>query len=150
MFVVLVDVNGVLKIADFGLSSVFKDTRKTPPETLLLDTQSGSDPYRSPEVFSGVSYDAAANDVFSCGMTYFVMLFGDAPWKFSNLKSKRFSKYVSNRNQWKNQLDTKKKSLKTLLMALLDPNPKTRIKLEEVMKDPWFLEIEGKHLARSN
>ena len=67
----LLGTNGVLKIADFGLAASF-NTDPTVQESRrgLRKTMCGSPLYMAPELLvlkAGMSYNALASDVWSCG-----------------------------------------------------------------------------------
>merc|ERR1719329_1696345 len=61
-----------VKITDFGVSKMM------PPDGLLRQTV-GTSPYMSPEMLAGQGYDERT-DVWSLGVTVYVMLFGTFPY----------------------------------------------------------------------
>lgn len=67
---ILVDRNGVLKLADFGLSRVMEVEG-----SLKLTMQVGSYAYRAPETFLNKPYDNRS-DVWSAGIILYIMLTG--------------------------------------------------------------------------
>lgn len=67
----LLDQNGNLKIADFGLATVFRHKQVK----RRLTTVCGSLPYVAPEVPFG-DYDGESVDVWACGIILFVLLAG--------------------------------------------------------------------------
>lgn len=64
---------GSLKIADFGLSNIMKDGK-------FLKTQCGSLSYASPELLSSKNYEGTCVDIWSLGVTLYVMLTGRFPF----------------------------------------------------------------------
>jgi 5'-AMP-activated protein kinase, catalytic alpha subunit len=70
---VLLDGNGVVKVADFGLSNLMKDGR-------LLRTNCGSLNYAAPEIIGRRPYEGTALDVWSCGVILFTMVVGALPF----------------------------------------------------------------------
>jgi len=69
----LIDQNGNLKLADFGLASMISDGSH-------LVTSCGSPNYAAPEVINGVSYDGMASDIWSCGVILYASLTGSLPF----------------------------------------------------------------------
>ncbi|KAH9690208.1 CBL-interacting serine/threonine-protein kinase 8 [Citrus sinensis] len=109
----LLDSQGHLKISDFGLSAL--------PEqgVSLLRTTCGTPNYVAPEVLSHKGYNGAAADVWSCGVILYVLIAGYLP--FDEL-----------------DLTTLYMGAKSLIHRILDPNPETRITIEEIRNDEWF------------
>jgi WD40 repeat protein len=74
---VLLTLEGVPKIADFGLAKNLRDSSQTQSGTVL-----GSPCYMSPEQASGSVRDVGpASDVYSLGAILYEMLVGDPPFK---------------------------------------------------------------------
>ncbi|XVF88363.1 hypothetical protein PTKIN_Ptkin19aG0044800 [Pterospermum kingtungense] len=126
----LLDSYGNLKVSDFGLSAL-------PQQGVgLLHTTCGTPNYVAPEVLSDQGYDGAAADVWSCGVILFVITAGylpfdeiDLPTLYKKVNAAQFSSPF-----WFSP------ELKSLVQKILDPNPKTRIQIEGIRKDPWFQE----------
>ncbi|XP_057522154.1 CBL-interacting serine/threonine-protein kinase 9-like isoform X1 [Amaranthus tricolor] len=126
----LVDSCGVLKVADFGLSTFSQQVR----EDGLLHTACGTPNYVAPEVFTDKGYDGTAADVWSCGIILFVLLAGYFPFDDENL--------INLHNQILNGEFIVPPWLsfgaKRLIRCILDPNPLTRMTISEIMEDDWF------------
>ncbi|EOY31088.1 Protein kinase domain - like 10 [Theobroma cacao] len=124
----LLDSYGNLKVSDFGLSAL-------PQQGVgLLHTTCGTPNYVAPEVLSNQGYDGAAADVWSCGVVLFVIMAGylpfdeiDLPTLYKKVNAAQFSFPF-----WFSP------GAKSLVQKILDPNPKTRIKIEGIKNDPWF------------
>ncbi|KAK4265166.1 hypothetical protein QN277_026252 [Acacia crassicarpa] len=125
----LLDAFGNLKVSDFGLSALTKQGNG------LLHTTCGTPNYVAPEVLSNLGYDGAAADVWSCGVILFVLMAGYLPFEEPNLQAlfKRINAAEYACPFWFSA------GAKTFLYKMLDPNPKTRIRIEEIRKDPWFI-----------
>ncbi|KAI4376264.1 hypothetical protein MLD38_014048 [Melastoma candidum] len=120
----LLDNRGNLKVSDFGLSALRKSGD-------LLSTACGSPCYVAPE-----GYDGAAADVWSCGVILFELLAGFLPFDDPNLLNlyKKISKAAYTCPAWFSNRQEK------LLSRLFDPNPKSRMTIQEIVEEPWFQE----------
>lgn len=124
----LLDVRGNLKVSDFGLSAL-------PQQGVhLLHTTCGTPNYVAPEVLNGQGYDGASADIWSCGVILYVLMAGYLPFEEADLAS-LYSKI--------NAADFScpfwfSASAKSLIDRILDPNPNTRITIDEIRDDPWF------------
>lgn len=126
----LLDENGVLKVSDFGLSA-FAASRH---QDGLLHTTCGTPAYVAPEVINRRGYDGAKADIWSCGVILYVLLAGYLPFHDSNLISmyRKISKGDYKFPTWFSPEVSK------LLSRILDPNPKARISISKIMRNPWF------------
>lgn len=73
----LLDANGNVRIADFGLSNMILDGE-------LLNTSCGSPNYAAPEVISGKLYAGPEVDIWSCGIILYALLCGRLPFDDDN------------------------------------------------------------------
>ena len=62
----------VLKISDFGLSTVFRYQGSE----RMLNKCCGTEPYVAPEVYAGMEYNAEPADLWSCGIVLVALLAG--------------------------------------------------------------------------
>lgn len=124
----LLDSQGNLKISDFGLSAL-------PAEGVsILRTTCGTPNYVAPEVLSHKGYNGALADVWSCGVILYVLMAGYLPFDEMDLTTLY------------NKIDKADFSCpsffpvgaKSLIQRILDPNPETRISIEEIKNDEWF------------
>ncbi|KAL3532867.1 hypothetical protein ACH5RR_006388 [Cinchona calisaya] len=124
----LLDSKGNLKVSDFGLSALKKQTG------CLLSTACGSPSYVAPELLTDKGYDGAAADVWSCGVILFELLAGFLPFDDSNLTNlyKKIYRAEYAFPEWFTD------GQKQLISRLLDPNPKTRITMAEIIEHQWF------------
>ncbi|KAF8036525.1 hypothetical protein BT93_C2296 [Corymbia citriodora subsp. variegata] len=124
----LLDFHGNLKVSDFGLSAL-------PQQGVgLLHTTCGTPNYVAPEVLGQQGYDGAAADIWSCGVILFVIMAGylpfdevDLPSLYKKVNAAEFSCPI-----WFSP------GAKSLIQNILDPNPKTRININNIRKHPWF------------
>ncbi|KAE8687449.1 CBL-interacting serine/threonine-protein kinase 24 [Hibiscus syriacus] len=124
----LLDSSGNLKVSDFGLSALPQQGGR------LLHTTCGTPNYVAPEVLGNEGYDGAAADVWSCGVILFVIMAGYLPFDEIDLPTlyKKISAAQFSCPFWFSP------GAKSLIQKILDPNPKTRIQIEGIKKDPWF------------
>lgn len=124
----LLDSQGNLKISDFGLSAL-------PDQGVsLLHTTCGTPNYVAPEVLGHTGYDGAIADIWSCGVILYVLMAGYLPFDevdltmlYSKIKTAEFT-YPS----WFSI------GAKSLIQRILDPDPNSRIRIEEIRRDEWF------------
>lgn len=147
----LLDGHGNLKLADFGLATLFVrgKTRRT------LTTRCGTPAYMSPEVSKSSEYEGDDADVWSCCIILIILLTGstymflcrmtniiyfviDLPWESSTSNSSDFIMHI------KNKSNSKIKSLpegpKRIIYETLKLEPRTRWKISDIVKDPWYLQ----------
>jgi 5'-AMP-activated protein kinase catalytic alpha subunit len=127
---VLLDAKGNVKISDFGLSALPQHCRADG----LLHTTCGSPNYVAPEVIADRGYHGATADVWSCGVILFVLLTGWLPFEDRNLAVLCHKIFKSEFN-CPNFLSV---GVGNLVKRILDPNPKTRITIPEIVEDEWF------------
>nr|QSH71657.1 CBL-interacting protein kinase [Hedychium coronarium] len=126
----LLDEQGNLKIADFGLSAFAEHVR---PDG-LFHTTCGTPAYVAPEVVGKKGYDGAKADIWSCGVILFVLLAGFLPFQDENILAmyKKIRRGDFQCPPWFSS------DARRLITKLLDPNPKTRITFERLMEAPWL------------
>lgn len=141
--------DGDLKIADFGLATLFEYNG----QKKLSSTLCGSPPYIAPEVMSHsrhgekgkdskhktAGYAADVVDIWSCGVILFVLLTGNTPWERPTSDSGEFMDYIHNfpsgdaSGLWERLPPT---SL-SLLKGMLNIDPAKRFSFDMVRRHPW-------------
>ncbi|THF99423.1 hypothetical protein TEA_025499 [Camellia sinensis var. sinensis] len=123
-----------VKICDFGYSksSVF---HSQPKSTV------GTPAYIAPEVLSKKEYDGKLADVWSCGVTLYVMLVGAYPFEdpadpknFRNTIVRILNVHYSIPDYVRISIECRH-----LLTRIFMANPEKRITIPEIKKHPWFL-----------
>lgn len=128
-----------MKIADFGWASVMQNKSQTV-------TVAGTYQYLAPEIIEQKGYTTPV-DVWMLGIIFYEMINGKTPFEPKRLargedflkpliKNIRYSK-----PQFTSDFNTKSKQLIT---KLLEKNPKKRIKIGEITKDPLFSKYDLK------
>ncbi|XP_047166990.1 CBL-interacting serine/threonine-protein kinase 10-like isoform X1 [Vigna umbellata] len=127
---ILLDENDNLKISDFGLSALAESKHQDG----LLHTACGTPAYVAPEVIKRKGYDGAKADIWSCGVVLFVLLAGYIPFQDPNLMVmyRKISKAEFTCPRWL------PRGVRRLLSKMLDPNPNTRISIDEIKQCSWF------------
>ncbi|CAN1834725.1 Serine/threonine-protein kinase SAPK3 [Linum perenne] len=130
-----------LKICDFGYSK--SGLLHSQPKSTV-----GTPAYIAPEVLSRKEYDGKIADVWSCGVTLYVMLVGgypfedpDDPRNFRKTIGRIMSVQYSIPDYVRVSADCKQ-----LLSCIFVANPAKRITLPEIKQHPWFLKNLPKEL----
>ncbi|KAL0366341.1 UNVERIFIED_CONTAM: CBL-interacting serine/threonine-protein kinase [Sesamum radiatum] len=124
----LLDSQGNLKISDFGLSAL-------PAEGVsLLRTTCGTPNYVAPEVLSHKGYNGALADIWSCGVILYVLMAGYLPFDEIDLTT-LYGKIENAEFSCPSWFPV---GARSLIHRILDPNPETRIRIEEIRNDEWF------------
>lgn len=134
---ILLDKNGNLKLADFGLASRFK--RKDGTLRLSSDHR-GSPQYMAPEILMGVKYHPERTDVWSIGVLVFVLLTGETPWDLPMYTDENFQEFIRNEGnvavgQWA-KIEFRHLNL---LRKILQPDPSRRATIRDLRSHPWFV-----------
>ncbi|XP_044484498.1 serine/threonine-protein kinase SAPK2-like [Mangifera indica] len=123
-----------LKICDFGYSK--SSVLHSQPKSTV-----GTPAYIAPEVLSRKEYDGKIADVWSCGVTLYVMLVGAYPFEdpedprnFRKTIQRILSVHYSIPDYVRVSMECKH-----LLSRIFVANPEKRITIEEIKKHPWFL-----------
>ncbi|KAK8913560.1 CBL-interacting protein kinase 24 [Platanthera zijinensis] len=124
----LLDSLGNLKVSDFGLSTLSQQGAG------LLHTTCGTPNYVAPEVLSHQGYDGSASDVWSCGVILYVLMAGYLPFDETDLPTlyRKINAAEFSFPPWFSS------GAKSLICKILDPNPKTRVSIDDVQNDVWF------------
>ncbi|KAL9612929.1 MAG: hypothetical protein Q9167_002512 [Letrouitia subvulpina] len=141
---ILLSAEGNLKIADFGLATLFSHNGITK----LCTTSCGSPPYTAPEVVACDSrvarkldrgYRGDLVDIWSCGVVLFVLLVGNTPWDEPLDRSAEFYEYVTSNGHPDDELwrNLPPETL-SLLRGMMRVEPGQRFSLTEVRRHPWF------------
>ncbi|GAV62480.1 Pkinase domain-containing protein/NAF domain-containing protein [Cephalotus follicularis] len=126
----LLDENGNLKVADFGLSAFAAAKHQDG----LLYTTCGTPAYVAPEVISRKGYDGTKADIWSCGVILFVLLAGYLPFHDSNLMV-MYRKIIKADYKFPSWFSPE---VRRLLSRILDPCSASRISIAKIMESPWF------------
>lgn len=123
----LLDSNGSIKIADFGLSNWMRDGD-------FLRTSCGSPNYAAPEVISGALYAGPEVDVWSAGVILYALLCGSLPFDDDSIPS-LFKKIKSGMYSLPSHLS---QLARDLIPRMLVVDPMKRITIPEIIAHPWY------------
>lgn len=131
---ILLNKEGVLKLADFGMATVYKNDQNK--QRRRLTSRAGTRLYAAPEILKGDDYDGEMADVWSMGVVLYLMLVGDAPWSEASDEATEFKKYKDKAAF--NDLNCSSEA-QTLLLSMLKVDPKARASLVDIKDSEWFV-----------
>ncbi|GMH00173.1 hypothetical protein Nepgr_002012 [Nepenthes gracilis] len=123
-----------VKICDFGYSK--SAVLHSQPKSAV-----GTPAYIAPEVLSKREYNGKIADVWSCGVTLFVMLFGAYPFEDPD-DPKNFRKTICRILSAEYSIPDPipiSMDCRHLLSLIFVLNPEKRITISEIKRHPWFL-----------
>ncbi|OIV96234.1 hypothetical protein TanjilG_14911 [Lupinus angustifolius] len=123
-----------LKICDFGYSK--SSLLHSRPKSTV-----GTPAYIAPEVFSRREYDGKMADVWSCGVTLYVMLVGAYPFEDQE-DPKNFRKTINRIMAVQYKIPDYvhiSQDCRRLLSRIFVANPVRRVTIKELKSHPWFL-----------
>jgi serine/threonine-protein kinase SRK2 len=133
-----------LKICDFGYSK--SSLLHSKPKSTV-----GTPAYIAPEVLSRREYDGKTADVWSCGVTLYVMLVGGYPFEDPD-DPKNFRKTIGRIMSIQYKIPEYvhvSQDCKQLLASIFVTNPAKRITMREIRSHPWFLKNLPRELTEA-
>eukprot|EP00262_Sarcandra_glabra_P022179 TRINITY_DN9712_c0_g4_i1.p1 TRINITY_DN9712_c0_g4~~TRINITY_DN9712_c0_g4_i1.p1 ORF type:complete len:356 (-),score=46.55 TRINITY_DN9712_c0_g4_i1:403-1470(-) len=133
-----------LKICDFGYSK--SSLLHSRPKSTV-----GTPAYIAPEVLSRREYDGKMADVWSCGVTLYVMLVGAYPFEDQE-DPKNFRKTINRIMAVQYKIPDYvhiSQDCKQLLSRIFVANPAKRITLKEIKSHAWFLKNLPRELTEA-
>ncbi|RHZ69309.1 hypothetical protein Glove_284g52 [Diversispora epigaea] len=134
---------GCLKISDFGNGECFRMAWET--QSHLSRGICGSGPYIAPEEFTEDWFDPRLVDVWACGIIYMGMITGRHLWKIAKAgEDCNFKIYLEARTHGVYLAPFQKLSIgvRRVMSMVIEPNPKDRATIEQIINDPWFSKID--------
>lgn len=128
----LINEEGVLKISDFGLATLFRCKGRE----RLLDRRCGTKPYCAPEVFVK-PYKAEPSDIWSCGIVLIAMLTGELPWSDA-VTSEEFINYKNDNYITATPWSKLGNATLSLIRKILVIDPDKRLTIEQILNNPWM------------
>uniref|UniRef100_K7FPW0 non-specific serine/threonine protein kinase n=1 Tax=Pelodiscus sinensis TaxID=13735 RepID=K7FPW0_PELSI len=122
---ILLDGNGNIKIADFGLSNVYQQDK-------FLQTYCGSPLYASPEIVNGRPYKGPEVDSWSLGVLLYILVHGTMPFDGQDYKT-----LVKQITSGEYREPTKLSDASGLIRWMLMVNPERRATVEDIASHWW-------------
>lgn len=134
---VLIGLNGIVKIIDFGFATIVKRGIKS-------FVYCGTPNYMAPEIVKKEDYEALSVDIWASGVLLFLLVTGTFPFG-SNKESKVFKRILKHDLIFPEYISD---LCKDLINLMLDPCPDTRIKADQVLIHPWIV-MKGKVIYKN-
>ena len=123
---IMLDSNNIPKIIDFGFSSFYKRGEE-------LEEPVGSLSYACPEIIQQKKYEPELADVWTLGVTLYVMVCGYLPFSEEDDK-KNNELIIEGKVEYPSEIGN---ICKDLLKKMLEVDPKKRINLLKISRHPW-------------
>lgn len=123
----LLDYDGAIKLADFGLSNTYKED-----ETLL--TACGSPCYAAPEMIAGERYHGSRVDIWSCGIILFAMVCGYLPFEDQDTNI-LYKKILDGKFEIPDFVSV---DCQDLINKILNIDPVERLTSSQICSHPWY------------
>lgn len=133
--------NGKVAIGDFS-ASVFLDQSNG-----ILEDTDGTPAFYSPEQCSGKPYLGKPTDVWACGVTLYLLLYGELPFFDVSEEGFFLSQFFRIASQIQNdevrfiEAIEVSQEAKDLVLHCLDKDATTRYTIDQVVEHPWFNDI---------
>lgn len=129
----LVHTDGSVKLADFGVARQFKDE-----ESQMVTETHGTYHYFAPEMCTGLPYDAFKAELWSIGVTCFVLATGQLPFMHPDDSMSGLFEMIAEA-KFELPLDHGLSvELEQLIRGLLVKEPDQRLNLEQIKQHPWM------------
>jgi len=128
---ILIDLTNTIKICDFGVSRKFEKDE-------LMHEHCGTPAYIAPEIFENHGYKGTACDIWSAGVTLYYMLGGVQPFKANSILE--LENNIMN-GEYK-ELEEVSFEANNLIRGMLQVNPKKRLKVDDILNDPWLDKVD--------
>ena len=148
---ILIDLNNNIKICDFGIGRILKNEKQ------MLYDKCGTPMYMAPEILLSSKtkgYEGFPVDIWSSGISLYIMLSGTLPFNLKNKESSDMSNESNNNNielqysiinKEPKKIEKISDEARDLLKGLLNKNPKKRLTIEQILNHPWLMEEEIKN-----
>ena len=142
---ILIDLNNNIKICDFGIGRILKNEKQ------LLYDKCGTPMYMAPEILLSSKtkgYEGFPVDIWSSGISLYIMLSGTLPFNLKNNESSDISEESNNNielqysiiNKEPKKIEKISNEARDLLKGLLNKNPRKRLTIEQILNHPWLME----------
>lgn len=118
---IIIDQNFQIKLIDFGSATFMQEGK-------MFSTFYGTTEYCSPEVLAGNKYQGPELEMWSLGVTLYVLMFFENP--FLDMEDTLKADLMIPQDV--------SVGLEALLLRMLDKDPKTRISMKELLSNEWI------------
>ncbi|CAG8547252.1 13574_t:CDS:1 [Ambispora leptoticha] len=141
----VVNERGILKIIDFGCSTVFKYPFSD--KIIMGSGAYGSDPYIAPECHLEGKYDPRLADTWSVGIIFVCMSIGRFPWMLANPKTETpYRIYLKYPEKLLKRLPEESRQL---IQWILEPDVAKRATISDILSHEWISSVERCHELES-
>lgn len=132
-----------IKIADFGFATKAEGKKGNG----LLYTALGTASYASPELLQKKPYDGVKSDIFSLGVSLFVLVTGKMPFKHALVDDPYYKEIAKNNpSKYWEKLASKvpevSHDFQDLFAKFISYDPSLRPSIEEIREHPWVKNIK--------
>ena len=133
----LLDAKYIAKLSDFGFAKECTD--KATNKVVMSTTFCGTLPYEAPQILEHKPYNAFKADIWSMGVTFFVMFHDRFPFPFRGGKSTML-RYMANWPQYIRSRYTKRlpKEANKFVEDMLNPDENRRCSINELIHNAWL------------
>ncbi|ODQ79149.1 hypothetical protein BABINDRAFT_162205 [Babjeviella inositovora NRRL Y-12698] len=133
---ILLDARGNLKLADFGLGTVFQ---RTDGLKRVCHKPCGSPPYMAPEIVDPQGYHPELTDAWACGVVLYVLLSGQTPWDEPTQADPDFSQFLHHDGKLLTHPWNKFLPLAlSIIRVTMRPNPEERYTTAKIKTHLWL------------
>jgi serine/threonine protein kinase len=135
--------NNNIKICDFGIGRILTSNKQ------LLHDKCGTPMYMAPEILLSSKtqgYEGFPVDIWSSGISLYIMLSGTLPFNFKNNESSSLDEESNNNlelqysiiNKEPKHIEKLSNEARDLLKGLLNKNPNKRLTIDQILEHPWL------------
>ncbi|KAI9176139.1 hypothetical protein H9P43_006504 [Blastocladiella emersonii ATCC 22665] len=125
---ILINGDGQVQLIDFGFTNILESQHQ------LMTTFCGSISYSAPEMLAKQPYAGMPADIWSLGVSLFVMVTGYLPFDEGNLV-RMYQQMMAGQIDFPSTMSS---DLRALIVHMLNPDPLKRATIHEVQSAAWF------------
>ena len=131
----LLDKHGTVKVTDFGVSQMFENDGCR--EEDLVGNTAGTPHFMSPEMVQKGKFHAKKHDIWSAGITLYMMSVGHPPFRAKSIPA-LFDQIEKGEIDYNHKIFDENADLKEFVQFLLQKNPDERPTADEVLLHPYL------------
>jgi serine/threonine protein kinase len=131
--------NWEMKIADFGFATKIKGKKGNG----VLLTPLGTASYAAPELLQKKPYEGVPSDIFSLGVSIFILVTGKMPFKNSLMDDPYYKEIIKENydaywEKLRNKVPGISKEFKQLFLSMISYDPSERISIKQAINCDWM------------